>query len=155
MNNTKSVKKEINKAEEEHIQKVKKYLKQAEKLDGLIKSNRIELKELREDAKNLGALDYSKDKVKTNSANNAGYTKTIEKIAALDKKICEDIDKLLDLKMQIRTAINEVEDYGERLILRLKYLNFISWDNICKITGNSERTVHRIHGDALKKFKIP
>lgn len=133
----------------------KQYLKQAYRLDELIQNNERELEELKELSTNLSATDYSKDKVQTSAANEASYVRIIEKIIELETVIRNDIEKLLSLKLEITNVINNVRDNEQRLLLKCRYLNFMTWDCICEEMNISSRTAHRIHGVALQNVKIP
>lgn len=133
----------------------KQYLKQAYRLNELIRCNQQELEELKELSTNLPATDYSKDRVQGSSAGDASYTKIVEKIVELERAIKADIEMLLSLKLEIRTVINEVVDNEEKLLLKHRYLNFMSWEDICDDMHMSMRTVHRLHSSALMSVKVP
>ena len=129
----------------------KQYLRQAYRLNELIQSNQRELDELHDLSTNLPGTDYSKDKVQTSNSNDASYTQIVAKIIELEKVIKEDIEKMLSLKLEIRTVINEVNDNEEKLLLKYRYLSFMSWEEICDEMNVSMRTAHRIHSLALQK----
>ena len=134
----------------------KEFLRQAYKLDELIKSNQEELKSLKELSISIGGIDYSKDRVQSSrTSGDAGFTNIILQITELEKKIHADFEKLFSIKLQIRTAINEVQDQAEKVLLRDKYINFHTWDEISDALEVSIRTIHRIHAAALKNIKIP
>lgn len=133
----------------------KQYLKQAYRLNELIRCNQKELDELHELSTSLPATDYSKDKVQTSLPGDAGYTNIIAKIDELERVIKEDIEKLLSLKLEIRNVINSVQDNDEKLLLNLRYLNFMSWDEVCFEMSVSMRTAHRIHSMALQSVEVP
>ena len=133
----------------------KQYLKQAYRLNELIQCNQKELVELRLLSDTIPGIDYSKDKVQTSCSGDAGYTNIILKIIELETAIKEDIEKLLSLKIEIRTVINEVVDNEEKLLLKLRYLNFLSWEDVCFEMSVSMRTAHRIHSSALRSVKVP
>lgn len=130
------------------------YLRQAYRLDELIKSNQEELKNLREQAVTIGAIDYAKEKVQSSPNADAPFSKTVMKIIELEESIQADIDKLFNLKLEIRTAINDMDDADEKLLLRHRYLNFLQWDEICDEMHLSMRSVFRIHMSALKNIKV-
>ena len=130
------------------------YLRQAYRLDELIKSNQEELKNLREQAVTIGAIDYAKEKIQSSPNADAPFSKTVMKIIELEESIQADIDKLFNLKLEIRTAINDMDDADERLLLRHRYLNFLQWDEICDEMHLSMRSVFRIHMSALKNIKV-
>ena len=133
----------------------KQYLKQAYRLDELIRFNQKELDELHDLSTTLSATDYSKDKVQTSLPGDASYTNIIAKIDELERVIKEDIERLLSLKIEIRDVISSVQNNDERLLLNLRYLHFSTWEEICFEMSVSMRTAHRIHAMALRSVKIP
>ena len=133
----------------------KQYLKQAHRLNELIQCNQQELADLRLLSDSLPGIDYSKDRVQTSPSSEAGFTNIVAKIIELENAINADIEKMLSLKLEIRTVINAVQDNEEKLLLKHRYLNFMSWDNICEEMSVSMRTAHRIHAAALANVKVP
>lgn len=133
----------------------KDYLKQAYRLNELIQCNKLELTNLRYLSDDIPGVDYSKDRVQTSPSCEARFVKTVHKIIDLENAIYADIEKLLSLKLEIRTVINAVKDNEERLLLKHRYLNFMQWDDICVVMNVSMRTAHRIHTAALANVKVP
>lgn len=133
----------------------KDYLAQNYRLNELIQSNKQELANLRYLSDDIPGIDYSKDRVQTSPSCEASFTKIVAKIIDLENAINDDIEKLLSLKLEIRTVINAVKDNEERLLLKHRYLNFLSWDDICENMNVSMRTAHRIHAAALANVKVP
>ena len=129
---------------------IKQFLKQAYRLNELIQCNKQELDELHQLSTSLPGTDYSKDRVQTSASGDAGYTKIVEKIIELEDAIKSDVEKMLSLKLEIRNVINAVPDNEERLLLHLRYLNFMVWEDICDDMNVSMRTAHRIHSLALQ-----
>ena len=76
-------------------------------------------------------------------------------MAIIKKIINADIEKMLSLKLEIRTVINDVQDNDEKLLLKYRYLNFFTWEDICEKMCVSMRTAHRIHKLAIANLKIP
>lgn len=133
----------------------KEYLKQAYRLDELIRSNIAELDNSFKLSSSVGSIDYSKDRVQTSPKGDAPFVNQIMRIMELERAINEDLEKLYALKLEIRTTINKVENADEKLLLRCRYLNFMSWDDICEEMNVSIRTVHRIHHNALENVILP
>lgn len=128
----------------------KQYLKQTYMLDKLIKSNCEELNQLKELSTSISGIDYSKDKVSSgNVAGDAGFTNILCKIVDLEAKIQNQVDELIMLKEEIREKIDKIQSTNEKLLLRLKYINFYTWEQICDEMELSIRTIHRIHSAAL------
>jgi len=133
----------------------KTYLKQAYRLNELIQSDQQELEDLRLLAGSVPGIDYSKDKVQSSPSGDAGFTNIVMKIIELEAAINNDIERLLALKLEIRETINAVQDNEERLLLKYRYLNFMSWEDVCSYMQVSMRTAHRIHAAALANVQIP
>lgn len=133
----------------------KEYLNQAYRLNELIRSNELEIKDLEELKDSLGGIDYSKDRVQTSPSGDAGYTKIVHAIADLESAIKENLEKMLRLKLEIRTVINEVQDNEQKVVLKLRYLNFMIWDDVAAELGVSQRTAIRIHDAAIQNVVVP
>lgn len=82
------------------------------------------------------------------------------KIITLENIINEDIDKLIDVKNEIRKFINNINDEELLSILSLKYISFNTFEQIAEILHFSERQIYRLHKKAIfelekHKDKIP
>ena len=133
----------------------KQYLKQAYRLNELIQCNKQELDDLRFLSESIPGTDYSQERVQSSSSGDAGFTNIVVKIIELENAIKADIEKMLSLKLEIRTVINAVQDNDEKLLLKHRYLNFLSWEDICEEMSVSMRTAHRIHAAAIANIKVP
>ena len=136
------------------ILKTKEYLRQAFRLHDLIQSNEEELKNLKDLSISLPGTDYSKERVQTSNSSDARYAEIIAKIDELERVIQDEIDEMLSLKLEIRNVINNVKDNSEKLVLKYRYLNFFTWEDISNRMNVSWKTVHRIHNNALKNVKV-
>lgn len=130
----------------------KQYLKQAYMLDKLIKSNCEELNQLKELSTSISGIDYSKGPGE-NNAGDAGFTNILCKIIDLEAKIQKRVNEFIELKEEIREKIDRIQSANEKLLLRLKYINFYTWEQIGDEMNMSIRSVHRIHLAALSSFK--
>lgn len=73
----------------------------------------------------------------------------------------EQIDRLKQERLekartreQIDLAIRRMENPDEQRVLRLRYLWGLNWDDIGRKMGYDPRHARRIHGWALKNFKM-
>ena len=133
----------------------KEYLRQAYRLNELIDSRITELERLREYSTRLTSCGFEGERVSKCRSTEAPFARIIEKIVDLEKVINRDIDRYVDLKTEMNTAIDRVTNVDERLLLRYRYLNNYSWDDIAQLLNVSGRTVHRIHSSALYNFFVP
>lgn len=134
----------------------KDYLKRAYLLDKQINVEIHELEALKAMRGQVQGCCYG-EHIGSNPNRNveAPFVKTIEKIWEREQKINEKIDKLVDLKSEIDTAIDRIENVDERLLLKYRYLKNQSWEDIAIDLNVSYRTVHRIHASALRNFTVP
>jgi len=132
----------------------KEFLKQAYRLNELINSDLEELQNLRDLSRSVSSPILEEKNMGTKS-NAAPFEKHVVKIVELEKQIQQEVERLVTLKTDIRDAINQMENVDEKLLLRYRYINFLSWEEICVNLNVSIRTVHRLHSSALQHLKIP
>ena len=80
---------------------------------------------------------------------------TIIKIITMEHEIDEEIDRLVDLKVEVRKQISLMEDARCRLILEERYLNGKKWEAIAASLNYTVRNVQILHGKALEEFPLP
>ena len=132
----------------------KEYLSQAYRLDQRIDSNIAEITRLREMACGISSPSWE-EKVQTSRNTDAPFVRCLEKIMDLEKVVNSEIDTLVDLKAEMEDAIEKLSNVDERLLLRYRYLDNHSWEEIGVLLNASVRTVHRIHSSALQNFSVP
>lgn len=133
----------------------KQYLKRAYRLNELINSDLVELQSLKLLSTTISAIRYDTDKVQNGNVETSKVESVVLKIVDLERVIDEEINSFVDLKTAIRQAINAVENPNERLLLRLRYVEFLSWADIQKKMGFCKTQVQKIHGRALLNFRMP
>ena len=133
----------------------KEYLKQAYRLNDLINSNLREVDGLKLLSKGITVVRYDKERVQGGALPGGSFENTIAKIADLEREINDEIDSFVDLKRDIRTAINLIANRNELLLLRLRYIEFMTWDEIQGHMGCERTRMFTIHANALKNFQIP
>jgi DNA repair ATPase RecN len=74
----------------------------------------------------------------------------VMKIIELKKQINQKIDEFVDRKREMESIIEKVEDADQVKVLRKRYFEYKSWEQIAVEVGCKYRNVHYIHGDALK-----
>lgn len=56
---------------------------------------------------------------------------------------------------KIETAIHKMERYQDRVVLELKYIQGMRYEEMTDVVGYSLRHVKRMHWAAIDRFKIP
>ena len=79
----------------------------------------------------------------------------IVKIVDIKAEIHADMLELVDLKKEIMDSIKGVADPELQLILELRYLNYMSWEQIAAELGFGIDNVFRLHREALQSMQIP
>ena len=80
---------------------------------------------------------------------------TLAKILDTDIELSRMLKRLVDLKAEILLAINEVENQECRLLLEMRYLRFMTWEQIAAELNYNVRHVYRVHYEALAMVKVP
>ena len=111
----------------------KEYMEQARYLDMQINSKIEQIRNLNELATKATTV-YS-DMPHSPNRNTSRMEETVVKIIDLESEIDRDIDALVDLKREIQAVINNVEDEKYRILLELRYINQMSWEEIAVHLG--------------------
>lgn len=76
----------------------------------------------------------------------------IIKILDLEKEVTKDIDNLIMKKKMAKTVINKL-DGPYRLVMSMRYLECMKWEEIAYRLDYSIQAVYKIHGQALKRVE--
>ena len=77
------------------------------------------------------------------------------KIVDLEEEINVEIDRLVDLKREIREVISGVHNLEYQTLLELRYLCFKSWEQIAVLMNYNCNYVFDLHKRALKAVVVP
>lgn len=133
----------------------KQYLRQAYRLNDLINSDLAELEQLKVLSTSVSSPNLSGMPSSGTRKQDAPFVNAVMKIIELEKVIDAEIDRFVDLKKEIRDVINKVPDNNQKLVLKLRYIQFLKWESVAAEMDLSLKQVHRIHNEALKNVKLP
>ena len=133
---------------------VKEYLGQAYLLDKRIKSDSMELDELRLMAETISSPGFE-EHYNASKNTDAPYIKTLERIFDMESKIMDEMNILVALKNQIRDVISQVEKPEYQMILKYRYIHNMTWPKIGDMLCADERTVQRWHNKANARINLP
>lgn len=135
---------------EEHREKIK-YLNQYRYLDKEIDRKIKELETWRNKIFNVtGTLSAMPNTPSRSDKIATGIAISTE----IENEINEKIDELVDLKKEIEGKIDAVENPKLREILKCRYLDFKSWEEIAYRNNTVLRHIFRLHEQALDEIKI-
>ena len=127
---------------------------QARHLDALINCRLREIDYWRDLSSSVSGSNFEPH-YNPNKPTEAPFVRCLEKIDAIQRDVAEKVAYLVCLKETINAAIDRLASREEQLVLRYRYLDNCSWEEISRMLNVSLRTVHRIHGSALQNFSVP
>ena len=112
--------------------------------------------------KELNTITYVTDKVtgsmvehpyiftsfKISGYDSEGYS---VKVKRLERKLKRKLDELMDERARIEEYIESIDNATVRMILRLRYINGLGWNQIGNELGYSERQCRRKYKDFFEK----
>ena len=130
-----------------NLQEKKDYLKQYRQLDSEIRQLLLEKSEIFE----LGTkITPTYSAVPKGTGSGDKIQSTIEKLEKQEDKINQKIEQRMKVKEEIETALNTVTDERLKLLLlRYRYINGCTWEDIVTKMCYSYMHVYRLHGKAL------
>lgn len=70
------------------------------------------------------------------------------------KKALEATDRQMELLQKIEDEIETIDDVEEKMVLELKYIKGMEWEELSKEMGVSRSTATRLHGKALLALPV-
>ncbi len=132
----------------------KEYLNQARHLNALIHCRLREIDYWRDLSSSVSGSGFEEHH-NPNRPTDAPFVRCLEKIDEIQRSVEEKVAYLICLKEEINKAIDKLENRDEQLLLRYRYLDNCTWEEIAAMLNVSIRSVHRIHGMALQHFSVP
>lgn len=129
----------------------KKEFKEILYLDHLINSKIRLLENLRHSRLQVKSLQFKTDVVKESHVKNH-QEDIIIRIIDLEKEITKDIDKLINEKKRAKSVIDGL-DGPYKLVMSMRYLECMKWEEIAYRLDYSIQAVYKIHGQALKRVE--
>ncbi len=129
----------------------KDYLSQAYRIDQRINSKIEQVQSLRDLAAKATAT--LSDMPRSASPNVHRMEDVITKMVDLESEINADLTRLIDLKHEIVTVVKCVESPELQTLLELRYLCFMTWEQIAVELHFDLRWVHRLHNRALNEVE--
>ena len=120
-------------------------------LDHLINSKLRLLDSLKSNRLQVKGMQIKSDVVQVSKQRNR-QEDLIIKIIDLEKEITKDIDNLICEKKKAKSVIDKL-DGPYRLVMSMRYLECMKWEEIAYRIGYSIQAVYKIHGQALKRVE--
>lgn len=89
------------------------------------------------------------------SGGKSDWTETVMRLQQLEAELRQEIERMVDVKRQIREAIDLLPDVNMRLIMERRYINGWGWQKIIRSVNYSEDGVWSAHRRALRLIVVP
>ncbi len=132
----------------------KEYLNQARHLDALINSRLREIDYWKDLAHGVTGSGFEAH-YNSNRTTEASFVLCIEKIAEIQQSVEEKVAHFIQLRDEMNRQIDMLDSREEQTLLRYRYIDGFTWEEVAMLLNVSVRTVHRIHGAALQNFIVP
>ena len=76
------------------------------------------------------------------------------RLANIQTKLQDEVESYIGLREEVLKNLQKLTDRRMHLVLELRYVNYLSWQEIAKRTGFSRRHVLRIIEMGLKKLEV-
>ena len=76
------------------------------------------------------------------------------KVKRLERKLNHKLDELMDERIRIEEYIESIDNATVRMILRLRHINGLGWNQIGNELGYSERQCRRIYKEFFEKNMV-
>ena len=127
------------------------YLNQARLLDARIDSGFSRIMQLRALAERRTAV-YGREKV-SSSPPMDGRMDIVARIVDMEHELDAQIDQMVSLKREIDERINSLPDERFRVVLTLRYLQGLCFEEIAEKMHYTARNVYNLHRAALNAFE--
>lgn len=120
---------------------------------------RMEIEQLRRQLDEIEASLYSPEASHITGMPRGGqkYSERIDRLITQHSELSEryraKIAQQVTEMLEIEKSVEALEVPAMRLLLRYRYLEGLSWNEVCEKMGYSWRQTHRIHGRALETLK--
>ena len=131
----------------------KNYLMRAYRVDQRIENKMEQIARLN-DLATKATVTYS-DMPRNPNRGGSRMEDAILSIIDLQAEINQDMLELVNIKREIMTSIKSVDDPELQLLLELRYLNYVSWEQIALQMNFSIDNVFKLHKKALDLVEVP
>ena len=137
----------------QHQTDAKNYLMKAYRIDTRINKKLEQLTSLNELA--CKATTVISDMPGSPNRNVHKTEDVIIKILDLQEEIKKEMEGLVDLKRQILDSISKVEDSQLRTLLELRYISYLTWEQIAEEMNFGIDNVFKLNRKALDRIDVP
>ena len=130
----------------------KVFLKRVKMLDTKIKNKLIEIQQWRDIAMNITTNGFG-ERVSSSGGSSSKMADAIDKCVDMEREVDSLIDELIDIKREVIKTIEELDSATEYNVLHLRYIQFLSLQDIADKYHKEYGWATTCHGRALKNVQ--
>lgn len=127
----------------------KEYLNRAYVLNQEIIKNKEIISNLKMASTNT-SVRTDNERVQTSAPTGSRMSSFVNMIVDLENIVEEQEKQLKQCEAEIDELVSGIEDFRVKLVLKLRYLDFYSWEAIAQMLVCSIRSVYRLHDQGIK-----
>lgn len=132
----------------------REYINQAFFIDKEINENILELEALKSEMCRCTQVFSDIQGEHNSNSSESRLLAYIDKHNKLQKTINNDIDRLIDIKTDIRNKIMKIPESKYKIVLAKRYILFKKWEKIQEEMGYAETSsIHKLHRKAIGRFE--
>ena len=132
----------------------KQYLERYRYLPHEIESLMLAIREQKELATSIRSIDYSKDKIQVSTGNEAEFEARIIRAMDLERESLDKIDEFYQVRANCEMLINGVFNPLQRTILKYKYINGKTREEIAKELGFTRQWIDEQMSRGLQLIEV-
>lgn len=114
-----------------------------------------EVEELRALATTISAIRADGEGKAKSGGGNSRIENVVEQLDEITRRLLLTTARYARVYTEAESAIAAVPDDRYRTILRLKYINGLSWESVAERVGLTARRVRQLHRIAVEKIEFP
>lgn len=122
----------------------KEYLNRAYELNKKINKNKVIINNLKSAAESTSS-NFNQERVQTSAPTGSRMSALEDMAIDIENVVKEQEERLEVIRNEITSMINTVDDYEAKLVLKLRYLDYNSWEQIQSIMFSSRSSVFRAY----------
>ena len=130
----------------------KQFLDKVRKLDQMIDIKLDRICRLRALAEKTGQAMSPESEHVIRTRDHTAVQETIARIVDAETELNRDIDILVEMKKQASAILDHIEDEDCRMILEMRYIARMQWEDIAEIMNYNIRTVYKMHEQGLQEM---
>ena len=131
----------------------KDYLKQVEKADLQIRNKLIEQQQWKDIALGITA-NMEVERVQSSGGSKSKMADAVERIVDMEAEIDRLVDNLINLKKEVIQVIERLDSPTEYNVLHMKYIQYMTLQEIADQYGYDYGWATTTHGRALKSVQV-